>query len=44
MSIPSDTQMRKRLDLLSPSVLRPAFTRLFALLQRAKILEHFLSG
>jgi hypothetical protein len=40
-AVPCDTQMRKRLDDLSPTVLRRAFTRLFALLQRAKVLEHF---
>lgn len=40
--VPSDTQMRERLDPLSPQGLRSVFTRLFALVQRAKILEPFL--
>ena len=39
---PSDTQVRKRLDLLSPSNFRSAFTKIFALLQRGKMLVHFL--
>ena len=39
--VPCDTYMRERLDLIMPSVLRPAYTSLFTLLQRCKILEHF---
>ncbi len=33
--------MRARLDLIHPHVTRPAFTKLFSLLQRGKILESF---
>ena len=33
--------MRVRLDLIHPNVTRPAFTQLFSLLQRGKILESF---
>jgi len=40
-NVPCDTQMRARLDLIHPNVIRPAFTRLFSLLQRGKILESF---
>lgn len=40
-NVPCDTQMRARLDSLSPTVSRTAFQRLFTLLQRAKVLEHF---
>lgn len=39
--VPCDTQMRVRLDLIHPNVTRPAFTQLFSLLQRGKILESF---
>lgn len=38
---PSDTYLRERLDNISPSVLRPAFKKLFAVLQRGKGLEDF---
>lgn len=41
-STPCDTQMRTRLDKIPPKVLRKAFTRIFALLQRGKVLEHYL--
>jgi hypothetical protein len=34
--------MRDTLDPMSPLVIRPAYTAIFALLQRAKVLEHFL--
>ena len=40
-NVPCDTQMRTRLDGIFPDVCRPAFQRVFTLLQRAKILEHF---
>jgi hypothetical protein len=39
--IPSDTQMRTRLDLIDPAALRPAFTKVFQLLQRSKVLDEF---
>ena len=38
---PSDTYMRERLDEIDPRLLRLAFRSLFALLQRAKLLDHF---
>ncbi len=38
---PSDTYLRERLDEVSPEYLRPAFKKLFALLQRGKGLEEF---
>lgn len=40
-NVPCDTQMRARLDRISPDVTRSAFTQLFARLQRGKILEDF---
>jgi len=39
--VPSDTRMRERLDLIDPAIIRRAFTRIFALLQRGHILDHF---
>lgn len=39
--VPCDTTMRERLDVISPNTLRPCFTRIFALLQRARLLDHF---
>jgi len=39
---PCDTQMRKRLDAIPSTVMRPAFTKIFALLQRGKGLENHL--
>lgn len=39
--IPSDTQIRTRLDLIDPAVLRSAFTKVFQLLQRSKVLDEF---
>lgn len=39
--IPSDTQMRERLDVVEPSQLRSVFKRLFAQCQRSKRLELF---
>ena len=39
---PCDTQMRTRLDEIPPKVLRPAFRKIFTLLQRGKVLEHYL--
>lgn len=41
-STPSDTHMRTRLDEISPEVLRLPFRKIFTLLQRGKILEHYL--
>jgi hypothetical protein len=38
---PSDTYLRERLDLVDPSQLRPAFTKVFASFQRGKGLEDF---
>lgn len=45
-SVPSDTQLRSLLDPVSPSAFRTAFTDVFALLQRGKVLESrtFLDG
>ena len=39
--VPSDSAMRKRLDELSPRTLRGAFRKLFARLQRGKVLEEY---
>lgn len=39
---PCDTQMRTRLDEIPPEVLRLPFRKIFALLQRGKVLEHHL--
>ena len=39
---PCDTQMRTRLDNIPPKVIRPAYRKIFTLLQRGKVLEHFL--
>ena len=38
---PSDTYMRERLDEVDPTYLRPAFKKLFSVLQRSKRLEEF---
>jgi hypothetical protein len=38
---PSDTYLRERLDELEPSLVRPAFKKIFARLQRGKCLEGF---
>ena len=38
---PSDTYLRERLDDIDPNYLRPAFTGLFSLLQRGKVLESY---
>ena len=38
---PSDTYLRERLDELDPKYLRPAFTKIFAKIQRDKCLEKF---
>lgn len=38
---PSDTYMRKRLDVVDPLSLRPVFKELFAQVQRGKILEEY---
>src|SRR5690606_10095385 len=39
--VPSDTQMRERLDEIEPTLLRPTYRRLFAQCQRSKHLELF---
>lgn len=38
---PSDTYMRERLDLINPKLLRPAFKKIFSLIQRGKDLESY---
>lgn len=38
---PCDTYMRERLDLVDPQLLRPAFTELFSLIQRGKVIEDY---
>ena len=38
---PCDTHMRSRLDPLPPEVCRPAFQKIFTLLQRGKVLDDF---
>src|SRR3990167_4285063 len=45
-SVPSDTYLRERLDVINPATLRPAFKSIFAMLQRGKALEpyHYLDG
>ncbi len=40
-NVPSDTYMREKLDLLDQNRLRPAFTKLFSLIQRGKVLEDY---
>ena len=40
--IPSDTQMRTRLDVIHPDLLRPAFKAVFRQAQRGKVLEPFV--
>lgn len=40
-SPPSDTYMRERLDEIDPIQLRPAFKKIFSLIQRGKALEQF---
>jgi hypothetical protein len=39
--VPCDTSMRERLDGVDPRALRPAFTSIFSLLQRGKVLEDY---
>lgn len=39
--VPSDTYMRERLDEIDPQNLRSAFTSIFSLLQRGKVLESY---
>lgn len=39
--VPCDTSMRKRLDMVDPRALKPAFTSIFSLLQRGKVLEDY---
>ena len=38
---PDDTNMRQRLDKVDPRSIRPAFTAIFSLLQRGKVLEDY---
>jgi hypothetical protein len=38
---PDDTNMRQRLDKVDPRFIRPAFTAIFSLLQRGKVLEDY---
>lgn len=38
---PCDTYMRQRLDRIDPRFIRPAFTAIFSLLQRGKVLEDY---
>ena len=38
---PCDTYMRERLDQVDPRSLRPAFTAIFSLIQRGKVLEDY---
>lgn len=38
---PSDTYMRERLDEVNPEDLRPAFTEIFSVLQRGKVLDDY---
>ena len=38
---PCDTTMRQRLDVVDPRSLRPAFTAVFSLIQRGKVLEDY---
>jgi hypothetical protein len=38
---PCDTYLRERLDLVDPQLLRPAFTGLFSLIQRGKVIEDY---
>lgn len=40
-NIPSDTQMRKRLDEIKPTLLRPTYRHLFTQCQRSKHLGLF---
>lgn len=39
--VPCDTYMRERLDEVDPQLIRPAFTAIFSLLQRGKVLEDY---
>ena len=39
--VPCDTYMRERLDKVDPRMIRPAFTAIFSLLQRNKVLEDY---
>jgi hypothetical protein len=40
--IPCDTYLREKLDVIDPEVIRPAFTTLFTILQRGKVLEDYV--
>lgn len=39
--VPCDTSLRERLDEVEPRSIRPAFTSIFSLLQRGKVLEDY---
>jgi hypothetical protein len=41
LEAPSDTHMRRQLDEVDPIKIRPAFNRVFSLLQRGKVLEEY---
>jgi hypothetical protein len=38
---PDDTTMRQRLDKVDPRLIRPAFTEIFSMIQRGKVLEDY---
>jgi hypothetical protein len=38
---PDDTTMRQRLDKVDPHLIRPAFTAIFSMIQRGKVLEDY---
>lgn len=40
-SVPSDTRMRERIDVIETAVLRKSFSKLFALLQRRDVLKEY---
>ena len=40
-SVPSDTYLRERLDVIHPTVIRPAFKSILSMLQRGKALEEY---
>lgn len=40
-TVPSDTYLRERLDVIDPATIRPAFKSIFSMLQRGKALEDY---
>lgn len=40
-TIPSDTYLRERLDVINPTAIRPVFKSIFSMLQRGKALENY---